>query len=58
MLEPLGSVTFAGELGSPQDISGVAIAGNYLLLGADEGHRLQVLERETADRYRVTGPDG
>lgn len=27
------------------DLSGAALAGNYLVLGADEGHRLQILER-------------
>jgi hypothetical protein len=54
VLEPLGTLSFSGDLVHPLDISGVAIAGDYLLLGSDEGQRLQVLERETADRYRVT----
>ncbi len=36
------------------DLSGVTLVGDYLVLGADAGHQLQVLQREPGlDRYRL-----
>ena len=55
MLEVLGRLDFAGGLAAPDDLSGVALAGDFLLLGSDEGHRLQILKRLGPDGYRVTG---
>jgi len=41
-------VELHGEIDAGTDLSGVAVIGDYLVLGADEGHQLQVLQR-TAD---------
>ncbi len=52
-IELLGPVVFAGEVAEPDDVSGVsAVGADFLVLGADEGAALQVLQR-TADRYQV-----
>lgn len=42
-------VELRGDIGAGTDLSGVAVVGDYLFLGADEGHHLQVMVRESAD---------
>jgi hypothetical protein len=42
------TVQLRGEVDSALGISGAAIVGDFLVIGADEGHRLQLLKR-TAD---------
>jgi hypothetical protein len=38
-------VLLSGAIDAAMDLSGVTVVGDYLVLGADEGHRLQVLVR-------------
>mgnify|MGYP000989395577 FL=1 len=40
-------VEFRGEIDAGQDLSGATVVGDYLVLGGDEGHKLQVLVRDT-----------
>ncbi|MCB1723048.1 MAG: DUF3616 domain-containing protein [Chromatiaceae bacterium] len=50
--EPISDIrpiALRGEIEAALGLSGVAIVGDYLILGADEGHRLQVLMREPDD---------
>lgn len=66
---------YAGDLSSPSlvvfhgkefhettDLSGVARVGKYLIVGSDEGHVIQILERTGRDRYELARkysvPDG
>ncbi len=44
-------VQLSGAIDAAMDLSGVTVVGDYLVLGADEGHRLQVLLR-APDRDR------
>ncbi|MCB1803185.1 MAG: DUF3616 domain-containing protein [Gammaproteobacteria bacterium] len=46
-------LTLRGEVDAALGLSGVAAVGNYLVLGADEGHRLQVLIRGQDDCWRL-----
>jgi hypothetical protein len=39
-------VSLSGEIDAATDLSGVAVIGDFLVLGADEGHQLQVLTRD------------
>ena len=38
-------IELTGELDAGLDLSGVAVAGDFLILGGDLGHRLQILRR-------------
>lgn len=45
-------VRLNGGIDAGMDLSGVAVIGDFLALGADEGHRLQILKRsETPDEW-------
>ena len=35
-----------GSISAVNDLSGIVVVGDYLFLGADEGHELQILRRE------------
>ena len=49
-------VRFLGEIHKAADLSAVAALGDWLILGSDEGSRVQVLERAGAPgAYRVRG---
>lgn len=57
------SVSFQGDvLHESKDLSGVAKVGNYLVVGSDEGHVIQVLQRVGKDSYdlihKYSIPDG
>lgn len=39
-------VEFCGEIDAGQDLSGATVVGDYLVLGGDEGHKLQILVRD------------
>jgi hypothetical protein len=41
-------IALHGEIDAATDLSGVAVVGDFLLLGADEGHQIQVLARGKA----------
>ena len=48
MAARIGSVrplALRGEIAAGTDLSGVAVVGDFLVLGADEGHQLQILVR-------------
>lgn len=49
----VGDVEFRGEIHEPENISGLAVVGNYLLIGSDEGNHIQVLEKISASVYKV-----
>ena len=38
-------VELRGDIDAALGLSGAAVVGDYLILGADEGHKLQILER-------------
>jgi hypothetical protein len=47
-------VAFCGRIEASMALSGVAIAGDYLVLGADEGHSIKVLgRRDDADCWQL-----
>ena len=48
----LGEIDFKGEILEDKDVSAIALLGDQLLIGADEGAIIQLLRRD-ADRYRV-----
>jgi hypothetical protein len=49
---PLRRLTLHGEIDAGSDLSGIVKVGDYLFLGADEGHRLQLLSRgDSADDW-------
>lgn len=53
-ISQIRTVLLDGAVDAAVDLSGVALVGDYLVLGADEGHQLQVLAREPGvDRYRL-----
>lgn len=57
------SVSFQGDaLHESKDLSGVAKVGNYLVVGSDEGHVIQVLQNVGKDSYELIHkysiPDG
>lgn len=47
-IHALRVVRFHGEIEGAADLSGVVVAGDFLVLGADEGHRLQVMRLDHA----------
>jgi hypothetical protein len=57
------SITFSGDnYHESKDISAVAVMGDYLVIGADEGHVVQILKKIDATTYKVERkyslPDG
>lgn len=44
LLVPATTIEFTGDVIEDEDISAVGILGSYLLIGADEGNQIQVLE--------------
>lgn len=44
------TLTLSGDFDASIDLSGVVVVGDYLVLGADEGHQLQILSRCDASR--------
>jgi len=47
-------IALHGEIDAATDLSGVAVIGDYLVLGADEGHQVQVLTRgKDAHEWRL-----
>jgi Protein of unknown function (DUF3616) len=53
-LTELGPVAFKGEIFKSENISGLGVVGDLLVIGADEGDRVQVLKHD-GDRYRLVG---
>lgn len=43
-------VALNGDIDAGTDLSGVAVVGDFLILGADEGHQLQILRRRDDGR--------
>lgn len=48
----LGPVEFRGTIAKSENVSGLAFVGDFLVLGADEGRKVQILEKE-GDHYKV-----
>jgi hypothetical protein len=46
VLESRGVIEFAGEIYESGDISGLREVGDFLVIGADEGNKVQILKRE------------
>lgn len=46
-------VTFDGAIHEPEDISAIGKVGDFLLIGSDEGHVIQLLQRQDHDSYRL-----
>jgi hypothetical protein len=44
-ISDIHALTLTGDIDAGTDLSGVVVVGDYLVLGADEGHRIQVLAR-------------
>lgn len=42
-----------GEVDAAMELSGVALAGDFLALGADEGHQLQILRRQNGTAWAL-----
>ncbi len=49
-IEKIGSVKFEGRVYQPKDISAIASTGSFLIIGADEGSIIQVLDRGENNR--------
>jgi hypothetical protein len=48
------TIELRGDIDAALGLSGAVVVGDHLVLGADEGHKLQVLERtEKADAWRL-----
>ncbi|MCC0178319.1 DUF3616 domain-containing protein [Waterburya agarophytonicola K14] len=55
-LLPKNKIKFQGKIIEDEDISAVGIVGKYILIGADEGNTIQVLEpNKKRSKYRVAG---
>ncbi len=52
VLEFLGNVEFTGEVYEAGNVSALGIIGDLLLIGSDEGNKIQVLKRN-GSRYRL-----
>lgn len=53
-IEHIADIPLTGEIAAAADISGITIAGDYLLIGGDEGAALQVMEKGNGpDVWRV-----
>lgn len=52
LLSRLGAIELTGDIHKNQDISAIDISGDFLILGADESNRIQVLQRQ-GDDYEV-----
>ena len=50
----LGAVKFRGDVRRPEDVSAVAVVGDLLVIGTDEGNAVQVLRPDGGRHYRVT----
>lgn len=48
-IESRGKLTFVGPLEKEEDLSAIAILGRALLVGSDEGTKVQVLEEDPGD---------
>ena len=46
-------VVFVGDIHEPNHISGIAKVGEHLVIGSDEGHVVQVLERVNDAKYKL-----
>jgi hypothetical protein len=55
-IERLGHVEFKGDIHKAKNVSAIAVVKGYLVIGSDEGNRVQLLTRE-GDRYRVLPPE-
>jgi hypothetical protein len=51
-LTQLGRIEFKGDIFKAKNVSGVGVVGSFLIIGADEGGKVQVLRRE-GDHYKV-----
>ena len=52
MIKQIAEVELTGEVIEDQDLSGLVIVDDYLLIGSDEGHALQLFLREGANQWR------
>jgi len=53
-IENVRPIGLAGKIDAGMDLSGAVVVGDYLVLGADEGHLLQILRREVGgDTWRL-----
>jgi hypothetical protein len=48
----LGPVDFKGDIFNSKNISGIAVVGDFLVIGADEGGKIQVLKNK-GDHYKL-----
>jgi hypothetical protein len=53
-LQPAGNVEFTGDIKKSKDVSALCLVGEFLVIGADEGNKIQILKRD-GDRYGVIG---
>jgi len=53
-LTELGPVEFEGSIFKSKNISGIGIVGDFLIIGPDEGNKVQIL-RHHDDRYKLIG---
>jgi hypothetical protein len=49
-LQPTGKVEFTGDIKKSKDISALCLVGEFLVIGADEGNKIQILKRD-GDHY-------
>jgi hypothetical protein len=55
-VERLGRVEFKGDIHKAKNVSAIAVVKGYLVIGSDEGNRVQMLTRD-GDRYTVLPTD-
>jgi hypothetical protein len=53
MIKQIAEVELTGEVIEDQDLSGLVIVDDYLLIGSDEGHALQLFYRRPDDNWRT-----
>src|SRR5215470_1474871 len=45
-LQPIGKVEFTGDIKHSKDISALCLVDEFLIIGADEGNKIQILKRD------------
>ncbi len=51
MIEKITKVELSGEVIEGQDLSGLVVVGDCLVIGSDEGHALQLFRKESQDKW-------
>lgn len=54
-LEALGAITVSGEVGGPNDVSGVGFVGDFMLFASNETAHVEVLKKDGTG-YKVIAP--